>query len=70
MKNYSEISDYAFDLQKRHGDNKKAIITEAKQHPDFAYIEAKTIIRTVVECVYFYCDNAPKRIALLINFKK
>ena len=68
MKNYKEIEDYKNDLIERHGNDKASIIKEIKSHYDFAYIDVKTIIRSTVECIYFYCETAPKRVALLMSF--
>ncbi len=69
MKNYKEMEDYKAEIMARFGDDKKSIIKEIESHEDFAYIDVKRIIRSTVECVYFYCENAPKRIALLMSFK-
>lgn len=68
MKNYKEVEQYLDYLKSKHGKDKESFIKEAEKHEDFAYIDVKRIIRSTVECIYFYCENAPKRIALLCSF--
>lgn len=68
MENYKKIQDYKEELLERFGNNRDVIVKEVKSHKDFAYIDIKRIIRSNVECIYFYCDTAPKRVALLMSF--